>query len=145
MPPLAHARILASYRPIANEADPDPIQRHVDADILCFPRIRDDGVMDFARTRDDEDWIIGPYGVSQPAPVCPTCIPDVILVPLLGFDRGGGRLGQGGGHYDRALAAHPDALAVGVAWAVQEVAAVPLEAWDRRLDHIVTEREWISV
>lgn len=66
---------------------------------------------------------------------------DLVLLPLLAFDAQGRRLGNGGGYYDRALAgtaARP--LRVGYAYAAQEVAAIPSEPWDARLDAIVTER-----
>jgi 5-formyltetrahydrofolate cyclo-ligase len=68
---------------------------------------------------------------------------DLILLPLLGFDARGRRLGNGGGYYDRALAATRNVrrpLLVGYAYAAQEIAAVPAEPWDVRLDAAVTER-----
>ena len=71
--------------------------------------------------------------------------PDIVLTPLVGFDRRGTRLGQGAGHYDRAFAAHPAAWRVGIAWSVQEVDALPADAWDVPLHAIATEREWIVV
>ena len=69
--------------------------------------------------------------------------PDFLLVPLLAFDRGGGRLGYGAGYYDRTLARLGPCFTLGCACAAQEVAAVPMEPHDRRLDAIVTERELI--
>lgn len=87
----------------------------------------------------------GPFGSLQPRGDAAAVAPDIALCPLVGFDRRGGRLGQGGGHYDRALADHPALYAVGVAWAVQEVDAVPMAAHDRRLQAILTEQEWIEV
>ena len=70
---------------------------------------------------------------------------DVILVPLLGFDASGGRLGNGGGYYDRALA-HPRIggrpQRIGYAYAAQAVDALPMDAFDVRLDAVVTERGW---
>ena len=72
----------------------------------------------------------------------------VLLVPLLAFDRAGYRLGYGGGFYDRTLAtlrrAAPATLAVGLAFAGQEIEAVPRDGLDARLDWIVTEREALS-
>jgi 5-formyltetrahydrofolate cyclo-ligase len=68
--------------------------------------------------------------------------PDVLLVPLLGFDAEGWRLGYGGGYYDRslqALRASGAALAVGFGYAAQEVERLPREPFDERLDWIVTE------
>ena len=74
--------------------------------------------------------------------------PDVLLVPLLAFDRNGYRLGYGGGFYDRTLAmlrAAGPALAVGLAVAAQEVESVPHDAMDARLDGIVTEAETVDL
>jgi 5-formyltetrahydrofolate cyclo-ligase len=69
-------------------------------------------------------------------------------VPLVAFDRAGGRLGQGGGHFDRTLAAldaEKPVFAIGLAYAGQEVARLPSEEHDRRLDAILTEKEYIAV
>ncbi len=72
-------------------------------------------------------------------------MPDVLLVPLLAFTRDGGRLGYGKGHYDRWLGAHPGRRTVGIAYAAQEMDALPLEPHDQPLDAILTERELIRV
>lgn len=69
--------------------------------------------------------------------------PEVLIVPLLAWDRRGFRLGYGGGFYDRTLAglrARGPVLAVGFAFAAQEVEAVPTDEFDQRLDAVVTER-----
>ena len=81
---------------------------------------------------------VGPWGVRQPAAPGELVAPEVAFVPLVGFTAGGVRLGMGAGHYDRWLAAHPDTLAVGLAWDCQESAALPVEPHDRALDAIVT-------
>lgn len=69
--------------------------------------------------------------------------PEIVIVPLVAFDRNGGRLGYGGGFYDRTLerlrAARPT-MAIGFAYAAQEDAGLPLEPTDQQLDLIVTER-----
>ncbi len=84
------------------------------------------------------------FGTRAPAPEAEAVDPDILIVPLLAFDRAGYRLGYGGGFYDRtleALRARKRALAVGIAYAAQEVARVPREATDQPIDRIVTERE----
>lgn len=90
----------------------------------------------------------GAFKIDVPAPSQPEVVPLVLLVPLLAFDRAGYRLGYGGGFYDRTLAtlrrAAPATLAVGLAFAGQEIEAVPRDERDARLDRIVTEREVLS-
>ena len=87
-------------------------------------------------------------GILAPAPSAPQAWPDVVFTPVLAFDRQGGRLGQGGGHYDRTLEAlrarHP-VLVIGLAYAGQEVDAVPTEPHDQRLDAILTETGYLPV
>ena len=63
----------------------------------------------------------------QPEADAEELIPELLIVPLLGFTSACDRLGQGAGHYDRWLAAHPDCLAIGMAWDCQCVDAVPME------------------
>jgi len=89
----------------------------------------------------------GPLGLRQPARSRPCRAArrmEMIVLPLLGFDAQGQRLGNGGGYYDRALAGPRPGrrpLLVGYAYAAQELALLPAEAWDVRLDAVVTERE----
>ncbi len=88
----------------------------------------------------------GPFGTRHPGGDAATIAPDVLLVPLLAFDRSGGRLGYGGGYYDRTLAAlrrTKPVLAVGVAYGEQEVPDVPCDSDDQPLDWVVTDREAI--
>ncbi|BBC72659.1 5-formyltetrahydrofolate cyclo-ligase [Altererythrobacter sp. B11] len=87
---------------------------------------------------EESDLVGGPLGLRQPQESAPVVVPDVLFMPLLGFTTGGDRLGQGGGFYDRYLAAHPDTLAIGMAWDVQEVEDLPVEAHDMPLAAIVT-------
>jgi 5-formyltetrahydrofolate cyclo-ligase len=88
------------------------------------------------------------FGVPAPAPVMPELIPDLIVAPVLGFDRRGHRLGQGAGHYDRTIAnlrATRPVFVLGLAFSGQEVEELPAEPHDERLDAILTETEYIEV
>ncbi len=88
------------------------------------------------------------FGTSEPPEEAPEVEPQVLIVPLLAFDRQGYRLGYGGGFYDRTLAklrAKSAVLAIGAAYAGQEVESVPREATDLALDWIVTEAEAIRI
>ncbi|MGH6633562.1 MAG: 5-formyltetrahydrofolate cyclo-ligase [Sphingopyxis sp.] len=99
--------------------------------------------MDFRHWRPGEALVKSPWGTRQPADAAPLATPDLIFCPLVGFDRRGGRIGQGGGHYDRYFAAHPDVLRIGIGWSVQEIDAAPRESTDIALDAILTEQEFI--
>jgi 5-formyltetrahydrofolate cyclo-ligase len=88
----------------------------------------------------------GGFNTEVPAEDKPEVVPDILLVPLLAFDREGYRLGYGGGFYDRTLEklrASGPRLAIGVAFAAQEVEAVPRGDHDQPLDMLLTEEEVI--
>ncbi|MFN0193583.1 MAG: 5-formyltetrahydrofolate cyclo-ligase [Aestuariivirga sp.] len=93
------------------------------------------------------ETVPGAWNIPVPPPTSSEVAPDVLLVPLLAFDREGYRLGYGGGFYDRTLAklrAIKSITAIGIAYAAQEVPSVPHDAHDQRLDWIMTERETIA-
>lgn len=103
--------------------------------------------LDFHAFRQGDPLMPGPFGVLEPIAVAPRLEPAVLIVPLLAFDRRGGRLGYGAGFYDRTIAALRARGAappvIGFAFAFQEVAAVPLGPSDARLDLVLTEREMV--
>lgn len=109
---------------------------------LALPRFAHRGAaMEFAAfvdPWDDDGAEVGPFGLMQPAADAETLVPDILFVPLVGFSAQGARLGQGGGHYDRWLADHPDVPAIGLAWDIQLVDALPVEAHDHPLAAVVT-------
>lgn len=88
------------------------------------------------------------FGVPSPPPSAPEVRPDLVIAPVLAFDRQGGRLGQGAGHYDRTLAnlrGLKPVFVLGLAYAGQELPEVPMEPHDQRLDAILTETAFIAV
>ena len=100
-----------------------------------------DAAMRFRLWRDpfgDHGLEPGPYGALQPGEDAEDVSPALVFVPLLGFTAAGDRLGQGGGHYDRWLAANPAATAIGLAWDCQLADALPREPHDRQLRAVVT-------
>lgn len=109
---------------------------------ISLPRFANRGTaMEFASYNDpweESDCEVGPFGLMQPLATAQTVVPDLLFVPLLAFTENGGRLGQGGGHYDRWLAAHPDTIAIGLAWDAQRVDDLPIEPHDRGLSAVVT-------
>ena len=95
----------------------------------------------FARWEPEMPLVPGPFGAMIPERP-EFMAPEILIVPLVAFDRRGGRLGYGGGFYDRTLEqlrARRATLAIGFAYAAQEAAALPLEPTDQPLDMIVTE------
>ena len=87
---------------------------------------------------EESDLIEGVMGLRQPSGDLPEVVPQVLFMPLVAFTRRGERLGQGGGFYDRWLAAHPETIAIGMAWDMQEVESLPTEDHDMPLSAIVT-------
>ena len=100
--------------------------------------------LEFRRWYAGETTIPGKWDIPRPLHEAPIVEPDVLLVPMLAFDREGYRLGYGGGFYDRTLALlrqKKSVIAIGVAYAAQEVASVPHDGHDQRLDYVMTEKE----
>ena len=136
--------IVSGYIPIRDELDPRPLMDALRTGArIALPRIRERR-MEFVAMGPGDRLVAGGFGLSEPSGG-EIVVPDVLLVPLLAFTRQGARLGYGAGHYDRWLAEHPDSRTVGLAFAAQEVEALPLEAHDQPLDAILTERELIRV
>ncbi len=120
-----------------------------------LPLVCADRTLRFAPWRVGDALTANRYGIPEPA-----CAPgqalaatalDVVLVPLLGFDRQGHRLGFGGGYYDRSFAFLRERttvgkpVLVGIGYALQEVEILAAQPWDVRLDYIATERELIDL
>lgn len=116
---------------------------------LVFPRYdRAAGVYGAAEVRDlAQDVQVGSFGIREPGPTCPAWSLnqlDLVLVPGLGFDREGHRLGRGRGFYDRMLSSRRG-TACGVAMDWQILPAIPVEPHDQHVDCIVTPSRWLAV
>jgi 5-formyltetrahydrofolate cyclo-ligase len=91
--------------------------------------------------------VSGVWGIREPPADAPELNPDILIVPLLAFDRRGHRIGYGAGYYDMTIArlrAMKPVTAIGIAFGSQEIAAVPTTPRDARLDLVLTERETID-
>lgn len=109
---------------------------------LFLPVIQEDSSLAFAEWQADSRLTPNRYGIPEPpaqATRCPPAELDILFLPLVGWDRRGGRLGMGGGFYDRTLAGGSRPLLVGLAHSCQEVASIPMENWDIALDFVATE------
>ena len=134
---------LAGYMPIRTEIDPLPAMAEAAAHgPVAVPVIKGAGLpLDFSLWEPGCALRAGPFGAMVPE-VDRFIEPGIVIVPLVAFDRAGGRLGYGGGFYDRTLErlrARRPTLAIGFAWAAQEAGELPLEPTDQPLDMIVTE------
>lgn len=136
-------RVLAGYMPMRTEIDPLPAMA-AHAGPVCVPVIIGKGqALRFRQWTPDCPMIEGEFGALIPAEG-PWLTPEVLIVPLVGWDRRGFRLGYGGGFYDRTLEglrAQQPTWAAGFAFAAQELADLPIEPTDQRLDALITESE----
>lgn len=150
------SEVLAGYRgvpasgflPIRTEIDPVPAMAEAAAHgPVGVPVIQGKGLpLKFARWEPDAPLVDGPFGAMIPEN-CTFFEPELLIVPLVAFSRDGGRLGYGGGFYDRTLEllrGKRPTLAIGFAFAAQEDHDLPLEETDQPLDMIVTEAEVIT-
>jgi 5-formyltetrahydrofolate cyclo-ligase len=144
---LMTAKAVALYSPVRGELDPTPLATRLSAAgvQLLLPMVIDPkGPLVFRAWLPDDPLEPGYARIPEPRADAAISRPDVLIVPLAAFDRRCFRVGYGGGHYDRTLAAlraEGDVLAIGYAYAGQEVDRVPSEPFDQMLDAVVTERE----
>jgi 5-formyltetrahydrofolate cyclo-ligase len=143
--------IVSGFMPLKTEINPLPLLRTLaarDAQ-LALPVVAGKGQPLIMRA-----WTFGAplasgvWGIREPKPDAPALAPDVLIVPLLAFDRAGHRVGYGAGYYDmtiNALRARKPVLAIGIAFAAQEIEVVPATLRDARLDLVLTEREVIDL
>lgn len=120
---------------------------HCEQARIVLPRVAGQDVpLDFHAWHPEDDLERSAHGISAPKESATRLTPQLLLVPLLAFDDRGYRLGYGGGYYDRTLQRlrkERPLVAVGYAFAAQEVDALPVSPLDQRLDWIITEREAI--
>lgn len=147
LPPI---RTFAAYLPAGGEIDPGPLSARLlalGAERL-LPRAFEDGSLRFLDAPPETPLAPDAAGVPAPLMDRPERRPDLVITPLVGFDRFGGRLGQGGGHYDRALERlrrSGPVFVLGLAFAGQEVDRLALEPHDQTLDAVLTEAGYRSL
>jgi 5-formyltetrahydrofolate cyclo-ligase len=143
--------IVSGFMPLNSEISPLPLMQSLvkQGAALALPRIVGRGQPLSMRA-----WQFGcplergQWGIREPKPDAPEVDPDILLVPLLAFDRAGYRIGYGAGYYDMTIArlrGLKTVMAVGIAFAAQEVPQVPRTERDERLDLVLTEREAIDL
>ena len=144
---IVNGMVISGYSPIRNEIDPAPLMLKLAAQgaRLALPVVNARGKsLTFRAWSPSDRLMLGPLGIPEPSPAAAELIPDIMLVPLAAFDRLGHRIGYGAGHYDYTFAHLRKSKAVtgiGVAFAVQEIEAVPALSHDVALDYVLTDKE----
>ena len=139
--------VVALYCAMGSELDTDAVALALLAQgrRLCLPVVvQRDAPMLFRAWSPHEPLEMDAAGCPAPLPLADGVEPDLILTPLLAFDERGGRLGQGGGYYDRTFAERPHALRVGFAYAGQRVERLALDDHDIRLHGVLTENGYTA-
>jgi 5-formyltetrahydrofolate cyclo-ligase len=148
---IAPGTIVSAFMPLKSEINPLPLMQKLSEQgaQLALPAIGGRGkplsmrAWQFGGPLDRGQW-----GIREPTKDAPEVDPDILLVPLLAFDRRGFRIGYGAGYYDMTihrLRGLKAVTAVGIAFAAQEVPEIPTTPRDERLDLVLTEREVIDL
>jgi 5-formyltetrahydrofolate cyclo-ligase len=142
--------IVSGFSPLKSEINPVPLMRaFADAGArLALPVVAGRGKpLTMRAWAFGEPLVSGVWGIREPPLSAPDVFPDILIVPLLAFDRTGHRIGYGAGYYDMTIArlrGVKPVIAVGIAYAAQEIAEIPTTERDARLDFVLTERETID-
>ena len=139
--------IVSGYSPIRSEIDPVPLMRKLadEGARLALPCVTTRGKsLIFRIWHPNDRLMLGPLGIPEPSPAAAEVIPDVMLTPLAAFDRLGHRIGYGAGHYDFTFAhlrRTKHVVGIGLAFAAQEIEAVPALSHDVARDYVLTETD----
>lgn len=148
---LFRRQVFASYHAVGSEMSAFVLERYLRfrgwRQAWPVAPTREDPLV-FRELCDPAAYVPDAFNMLGPPASARTLDPDLLIVPLIAFDRRGGRIGQGGGTYDRTIAnlrARKTVWVMGLAFACQEAPEVPMEPHDQRLDAILTEMEYIPV
>jgi 5-formyltetrahydrofolate cyclo-ligase len=149
--PVAAGMIVSAYSPMRSEINPVPLMRKfADAGVqLALPAVQGRGKPLTIRAWSfGAPLVSGVWDIQEPPVTAPEVFPDIMIVPLAAFDRTGHRIGYGAGYYDMTIArvrATKPVVAIGLAFAAQEIAKVPATPFDAQLDIVLTEKETIDL
>lgn len=149
--PLEPGVIISAYWPIQDEIDPVPLMQKLmeSGHPVALPVVHGlDAPLTFREWKHSTELTSSVYDTKIPPGTARALIPDILLIPMLGFDRHGNRLGYGQGYYDHTLdhlRAEKPVIAVGLAYAAQEFSQLPADPHDQKLDLVITENEVIQV
>jgi len=137
-------KIIGGYYPVNFEVDDLALLRKFENDRfnISLPVIKKNFQMDFYKWSFSESLKVNKYGIPEPD-AKNIVYPDIILIPLVAFDKNLNRLGYGGGYYDRLivkLSKKKKILKIGLALPIQEIDKVPTNVYDQKLDYVVTNK-----
>ena len=137
-------RIIGGYFPINYEVDDLNILKEFDKKKyqISLPVLKKNFEMDFYKWSFSDLLKVNKYGIPEPE-IKNKVYPDILLIPLVAFDKSLNRLGYGGGYYDRLikeLSKKKNIMKIGLAFSIQKIDKVPINAYDQKLDYIVTNK-----
>ena len=141
---IKNKKNVGGYFPVNNEIDDLEILKKFEEKKykICLPVIKKNFDMDFYNFSFNEPLIVNKYGIPEPKKTN-IIYPDIILIPMVAFDKNLNRLGYGGGYYDRIiekLMKKKKFLKIGLAFSKQKTSNLPISKYDKKMDYIVTEK-----
>ena len=137
-------KIIGGYYPVNHEiSDLDILRQFEKKKIkISLPAIKNNFKMNFIQCSLKEPFVVNQYGIPEPS-MGKVVYPDIILVPLVAFDKNLNRLGYGAGYYDRLIQSikkKKKILTIGLAFDFQELFSIPVSKYDQKLDYIITNK-----
>ena len=140
-------KVIGGYIPINYEYDCLNLLKFLESKnyTICLPVIKKNFQMDFYKYSFEDPFIVNKLGIPEPFRSSKKMIPDLIFVPLVGYDRDLNRLGYGGGFYDRYFEKNLNSnkiFKIGLAFSFQKIKKLPVNKFDKKLDRIITEKKY---
>lgn len=141
-------KVLGGYYPVNFEVNDLELLKKFEKNkfTISLPVIKKNFKMDFYKWSFSDPLKISKYGIPEPEKKNKIC-PDILLIPLVAFDKNLNRLGYGGGYYDRLIAKlskKKKIIKIGLAFSIQEINKVPIDVYDKKLDYVVTNKKTIE-
>ena len=139
-----NSKSIGGYFPVNYEIDDLEILKKLEKKKykICLPVVKKNFDMDFYNFSFDDPLIVNKYGIPEPRKKN-IIYPDIILIPMVGFDKSLNRLGYGGGYYDRVIEKYMKKkkfLKIGLAFSAQKITDLPVSKYDKKMDYIITEK-----
>ena len=139
---------IGGYFPFNHELDILDLLEKLEKDkyLISLPKVEKNNIMNFYRWSFNEPLKLNKYGIPEPI-TKKKIFPEVIIIPLVAFDKYLNRLGYGGGYYDRYISKVYDKkkiIKIGVGFSYQKVRKVPINKYDKKMDFIITEKDFIK-